>query len=169
MSPHLVSRTGAARFVLPILASALLSGGPLLGSDPTSIPAKGCILPAVNAADAGPEVVKYKSYTRAVLMPIWDREMRTNESSLWFGKVSIHCTVHSDGSLSDLALTVGETTGLMKTVCRQALLDSAPFKPFSAALLKQVGASYPDDFVFNVTRGDSSVPVRTNLAPNETD
>jgi hypothetical protein len=151
------------------MAALLLAGLPLFGD--ATVPAKGCIEPSVNSTSTNVEVVNYKRYTREVLQPIWYREMKTNESSLWFGKVSIHCTVHSDGTLSDLVVTVGESTGLMKTVSRQALLDSAPFRPFSPAMVKAAGNSYADDFVFTVTRGryDPTAPDRVNSASRQLD
>jgi hypothetical protein len=116
---------------------------------------------------ANDELVKYKTYTREVLHPIWSAEMVKNQSSLWFGQVRIRCTVHSDGSVSDLSIPVGAGTGLLKTVSQKALLASAPFKPFDAALLKEVGTSYTDDFVFSVV----SKPTRPDKdwAPSEQD
>lgn len=136
---------------LTLAALLLLANSPLFG-DPYTIKAQGCIDLPVNAPGTSAEFAAYKLYTREVLHSHWRREMKINESSLWFGKVCIHCIIHSDGSLSALVVTVGDSTGLLKTVSRDALLQSAPFKPFTQTMIKEVGYSYPDDFVFQVTR-----------------
>jgi hypothetical protein len=134
------------------LLALLLSAGLPLHADWNTIAAAGSIAPPLKMPGESYEVTKYKVAMRKALWSVWDREMRTNESSLWFGKVAIHCVVHSDGSLSDLTVTVGESTGLMKTVCRQSLLDSAPFKPFTDTMVSQAGSSFVDTFVFSVVK-----------------
>ncbi len=139
------------RKTLILAALLLLANSPLFG-DQFMLKAQGCIDLPVNAPGTSAEFAAYKLYTRKVLDSHWRREMKINQTSLWFGQVTIHCIVHSDGSLSGLTVTVGDTTGLLKTVSRQSLLESAPFKPFTQTMIKEVGYTYPDDFVFHVTR-----------------
>jgi hypothetical protein len=134
-----------------LLAMALI-GLPLFG-DQFSIPATGCIArPATASATPNDELTKYQCYTRKALWTIWDREIMKNQTSLWFGEVKIRCTIHSDGSISNPSVVVGESTGLLKTVSINSLIASAPFKPFNDALLQEVGKSYTDDFIFTVAQ-----------------
>lgn len=137
----------------PVLLAILAWAGLPLFGDQFSIPARGWIEVPKSASGASTdELNKYQCYTRKVLWTIWDREIMKNQTSLWFGEVKIHCTIHSDGTLSDPSIVVGESTGLLKTVSMDSLMASAPFKPFNDALVKEVGNSYVDNFIFTVAQ-----------------
>lgn len=135
--------------ILPIALLALI-GLPLIADDPTQIPVWMCIQPF--KGDPNDELVKYKGYMRKALEPIWRRETTANQSSMWFGEVRIRCNIHSDGTVTNPAIIVGESCGLLKTISMHTLVTSAPFKPFSEALIKETGGSYSDDISFTVTR-----------------
>jgi len=118
-----------------------------------SIPATGHIAPPTSASTTpNDELTKYQCYTRKILWITWDREIMQNQTSLWFGEVKIRCTIHSDGSVSDASVVVGESTGLLKVVSMHSLLATAPFKRFNEALLNEVGHSYTDDFIFTIAQ-----------------
>lgn len=94
----------------------------------------------------------YHCYVQNKLAPLWYSEMETNKSGLRYSEVKIRLTFHSDGTVSDPKILVGESAGLLKTVTLQLVLDSAPFKPFGDDLIKEMGHTFVDDFTFSVTR-----------------
>ena len=129
-----------------------LIGFPLYGNQ-FAIPAKGTIAPPASAATKpDDELTKYEIYTRSVVSGRWHAEIKQNETSLWFGEVKIHCTFHSDGTISDAAVVLGDSTGLLKTVCMHSLLASVPLKRFNATLFAEVGESFTDDIDFTVAQ-----------------
>ncbi len=95
---------------------------------------------------------KYISAMIDKISPAWHKAMYTNQSSLSYGKVTIHFMVHSDGTISDPVVTVGESASLLKNVSLQVLRASAPFKPFSEALIKETGKDFGNDFTFTITQ-----------------
>ena len=108
------------------------------------------------AQDSTPPVTTpletYRCYTNSVIAPIWLREMEANESSLNYRQVKIRCTIHSDGTVTNLKVVAGDYSGLLKTISMKVLLKAAPFRPFSDALVKEIGKSYTDVFTFSVVR-----------------
>jgi hypothetical protein len=95
----------------------------------------------------------YRCYVHDTISPRWYSEMTKNDQGgLRYGKVKIRFTVHSDGSVSDLVVVVGDSAGLLKTVTMNVIRDSAPFKPFGPDLIQEMGTSYIDDYTFEVTR-----------------
>ena len=141
----------------------MLIGSPLMADeDQGKILVWMCITPC--KGDPNDELVKYKCYTREALEPIWRRETTANQSSMWFGEVRIRCTIHSDGSLSNPTIVVGESCGLLKSVSMQTLLASVPFKPFSDTLIKETGSSYTDEFSFTVTNRRRAAPTSEDRA-----
>ena len=102
------------------------------------------------AADATP-LAKYRCYTQDVVTPLWYREMaKNNFGGFRYSEVRIRCRVHSDGTVSDMTVVVGESAGLLKTVSLHVLQSAAPFKPFDPALIAEMGTSYVDEFSFKV-------------------
>jgi len=98
----------------------------------------------------------YRSYFHAKVSQRWYSEMvKNNKGDLRYGTVTIRFKVHSDGTISDLSIVEGDYAGLLKTVSLKVLLDSAPFKPFDQALIKEMGLTYVDDMTF-MTRRDSN-------------
>jgi len=126
-------------FCLLVLAMAWL---PLRGDD------------IVSNSFASPlaERQKYICYMIDSISPSWRKAMYANQSGLTYGKVTVHCIIHSDGSITDLIVTVGESAGLLKNVSMKVLRDSAPFKPFSNALIKETGKNFGNDFTFTISR-----------------
>ena len=93
----------------------------------------------------------YRCYLHDKVSQRWYGEMaRNNKGALRYGTVKIRFMVHSDGTISNLSIVEGESAGLLKTVSINVLLDSAPFKPFSNDLVKEMGTDYIDDITFTV-------------------
>jgi outer membrane biosynthesis protein TonB len=72
----------------------------------------------------------------------YDREFIEAVRSRWYsildgrtdmepGKVVLEFDLHSDGRITGMTTTVNEVTLLMETFCKSAILDPAPFKPWS--------------------------------------
>jgi hypothetical protein len=107
--------------------------------------------------DPAPELTTpletYRCYVHDTIASRWYSEMTKNDKGgLRYGKVKIRFTVHSDGSVSNFAVVVGDSSGLLKTVTLYVIQESAPFKPFGPDLIKEMGNSYVDDYTFEVTR-----------------
>jgi len=95
----------------------------------------------------------YRCYLHDKVSQRWYGEMaRNDKGALRYGTVKIRFMVHSDGTISNLAIMEGESAGLLKTVSINVLLDSAPFKPFNDGLVKEMGTDYIDDMTFTVQR-----------------
>jgi outer membrane biosynthesis protein TonB len=91
---------------------------------------------------------KYKQYVYDVVGSYWYPSVNQHYGIIETGKVRIRYTVHSDGSLTDVTVVEGKNLPLLEKISKQALEAPAPFKPFDAVLLKQVGEKYSDDFTF---------------------
>src|ERR1700677_700432 len=102
--------------------------------------------------DTEVELDKYKCYIEDTVKPNWEKEMVQNETGLRYGDVILRFTVHSDGSISDFQVIEGDSAALLKNVSIKVLLASAPFKPFSAALIQETGDSFYDHMTFKVIR-----------------
>src|SRR5882762_2179436 len=89
--------------------------------------------------------------------------MEKNKSGLRYSEVKLRLTLHSDGSISNPKILIGESAGLLKTVTLKVVFQSAPFKPFGDDLIKEMGPSYVDDFTFEITRPKTTL----NLTPAE--
>jgi hypothetical protein len=66
-----------------------------------------------------------------------------------YGKVVLDFTLHFDGRVTDMNLTdrtVGEALGL---VCEKAVMDPAPFKPWSVEMRRMLGESRHIQFTFH--------------------
>jgi outer membrane biosynthesis protein TonB len=102
--------------------------------------------PAAMATELG----KYKQYVYSVVGSYWYPSVDKAFGTIGVGVVHIQFTIHSDGTLSDVAILDGDNLEILKNISTQALRAPAPFKPFSDAMIKQVGDSYTDDFTFSV-------------------
>jgi outer membrane biosynthesis protein TonB len=102
--------------------------------------------PAAMATELG----KYKQYVYSVVGSYWYPEIDKHFGLLGVGQVHIQFTIHSDGTLTDVAVLEGDDRDQLKTISKNALVAPAPFKPFSPAMIKEVGDSYTDDFTFSV-------------------
>jgi outer membrane biosynthesis protein TonB len=107
------------------------------------------------AADSSPaamatELGKYKQYVYSVVGSYWYPDINQHFGLIPVGAVHIQFTIHSDGTLSDVTILEGDNQDMLKTISQQALVKPAPFKPFSDAMIKEVGDSYTDDFTFSV-------------------
>ena len=80
----------------------------------------------------------------------WYPDINQHFGLIPVGAVHIQFTIHSDGTLSDVTILEGDNQDMLKTISQQALVKPAPFKPFSDAMIKEVGDSYTDDFTFSV-------------------
>jgi outer membrane biosynthesis protein TonB len=104
--------------------------------------------PAAMASELG----KYKQYVYSVVGSYWYPDINQHFGIIGVGVVHIQFTIHSDGTITDVVILQGDTANLeiLKTISRNALVAHAPFKPFSDAMIKEVGDSYTDDFSFSV-------------------
>jgi outer membrane biosynthesis protein TonB len=98
------------------------------------------------------ELGKYKQYIYSVVGSYWYPAVNKSFQVLPVGMVHIQFTIHSDGTISDVIILEGNTSNLqlLMSISKNALVQQAPFKPFSEAMVKQVGDSYTDDFTFSV-------------------
>ena len=65
------------------------------------------------------------------------------------GEVSIEFHLHSDGRISDINILKNEVGWLMAQICKRAIIDSAPFRPWTDEMRRMVGVDYRDvDFTF---------------------
>ncbi len=102
--------------------------------------------PAAMATELG----KYKEYVYSVVGSYWYPAIDKHFGAIGVGAVTIHFTIHSDGTLSDVTVTDGDNLEQLRTISKNALVAPAPFKPFPPGLVKEVGDSYSDDFSFSV-------------------
>jgi outer membrane biosynthesis protein TonB len=102
--------------------------------------------PAAMATELG----KYKQYVYSVVGSYWYPDIDKHFGLIGVGVVHIQFTIHSDGTLSDITILEGENLDQLKSISKNALVAPAPFKPFSPAMIKEVGDSYTDDFSFSV-------------------
>jgi outer membrane biosynthesis protein TonB len=101
--------------------------------------------PAAMATELG----KYKQYIYSVVGSYWYPDVDAHFGTIGVGMVHIQFTIHSDGTISDVIVLEGDNLEILKNISKHALVAPAPFKPFSAAMIKQVGDSYTDDFTFS--------------------
>jgi len=102
--------------------------------------------PAAMATELG----KYKQYIYSVVGSYWYPDINQHFGTIGVGMVHIQFTIHSDGTISDVTILEGNNLEILKNISKNALVAPAPFKPFSEAMIKQVGDSYTDDFTFSV-------------------
>jgi outer membrane biosynthesis protein TonB len=104
--------------------------------------------PAAMATELG----KYKQYVYSVVGSYWYPGINKSFQILPVGMVDIQFTIHSDGTISDVVVLQGNEPNLqlLMSISKNALVAPAPFKPFSDAMIKEVGDSYTDDFTFSV-------------------
>jgi outer membrane biosynthesis protein TonB len=102
--------------------------------------------PAAMATDLG----KYKQYLYAVVGSYWYPDVKNSMSLISVGVVRIRATIHSDGRITDVTVLEGDNLEILRGISRHALVAPAPYKPFSDALIKQVGENYTDEFSFTI-------------------
>jgi outer membrane biosynthesis protein TonB len=109
---------------------------------------QGANSPAAMATELG----KYKQYVYSVVGSYWYPDVDQHFGTIGVGMVHIQFTIHSDGRISDVIVLEGNNgnTEILKGISHHALIAPAPYKPFSDALIKEVGDSYTDDFTFSV-------------------
>jgi outer membrane biosynthesis protein TonB len=101
-------------------------------------------------ASMATELGKYKQYVYSVVGSYWYPAIDQHFGLIGVGVVHIQFTIHSDGTISDVTVLEGDNLDQLKTISKNALVAPAPFKPFSPAMIKEVGDSYTDDFSFSV-------------------
>ena len=102
--------------------------------------------PAAMATELG----KYKQYVYSVVGSYWYPDINQHFGTIGVGMVHIQFTIHSDGQITDVTILEGNNLEILKGISHHALIAPAPFKPFSDAMIKEVGNSYTDDFTFSV-------------------
>jgi len=102
--------------------------------------------PAAMATELG----KYKQYVYSVVGSHWYPDINQHFGTIGVGMVHIQFTIHSDGTISDVTILEGNNLEILRDISHRALVAPAPYKPFSDAMIKEVGDSYTDDFSFSV-------------------
>ena len=101
--------------------------------------------PAAMATELG----KYKQYVYEVVGSYWYPQVTQQFGTIGVGGVTIQFTIHSDGTISNVVITDGQDRHILATISQGALTSPAPYKPFSPAMIKEVGDSYTDEFSFS--------------------
>ncbi len=101
--------------------------------------------PAAMATELG----KYKQYVYEIVGSYWYPQVTEKFGMIGVGTVTIQYTIHSDGTISDVIVTDGQDHNILRTISQSALTSPAPYKPFSPAMIKEVGDSYTDEFSFS--------------------
>ena len=134
----------------PDAAAQPLAPAPSLEQQPASVHGalgrSGDNSPAAMATELG----KYKQYVYSVVGSHWYPDINQHFGIIPVGEVHIQFTIHSDGTLSDVTVLEGDDREILKTISMNALVAPAPYKPFSDAMIKEVGDSYTDAFTFSV-------------------
>jgi len=146
--------------VLPPLSAPTLappnSGAPSLAPAPSdrqqaadvhgAIGQSGDNSPAAMATELG----KYKQYVHTAVGSWWYPDINQHFGTIGVGTVHIQFTIHSDGTITDVTVLEGDNLEILKVISKHALIAPAPYKPFSDAMIKQVGDSYTDDYEFSI-------------------
>jgi outer membrane biosynthesis protein TonB len=113
-----------------------------------SLGRNGANSPAAMATELG----KYKQYVYQVVGTYWYPDIDQHFGTIGVGMVHIQFTIHSDGKMTDVHVLPDTSPNVMilQTISHNALIKPAPYKPFSDALIKEVGDSFTDDFTFSV-------------------
>jgi hypothetical protein len=106
--------------------------------------------PAAMATELG----RYKAKVYRTVGARWYHEVDQHFQVLPVGLVHIQFTIHSDGSVDTKVLEGSESTlQTLLTISLNSILKSAPFDPFTPAMIRDVGDSYTDDFTFSIYGG----------------
>jgi outer membrane biosynthesis protein TonB len=134
----------------PNSASPSLAPAPSIQEQATSVHGSlgrsGDNSPAAMASELG----RYKQYIYSVVGSYWYPAVDQHFGLMPAGMVHIQFTIHSDGTISDVIILEGGKLDALRDISKNSLIAPAPFKPFNAALIKEVGDSYTDDFSFSV-------------------
>lgn len=118
-----------------------------LGDSPTGSMANGDNL---TPAEMATELGKYKQYVYSVVGSYWYPDVNQNFSQMPLGLVQVQFTIHSDGTVNDMKVLKGDNLGALTEISLHAVKAPAPYKPFSAALIKETGNSFTHSFTFTV-------------------
>jgi hypothetical protein len=90
-------------------------------------------------------------------MPAYDAELIEAVAAQWHelleiafpdggvgqkGRVVLQFVLHSDGRVTDLAVVETSVEPRLSLLCQQAVLDRAPFKPWSEQMLREYGGDH---------------------------
>ena len=128
-------KTVAAPKILPSVA-ADLEGRAGMSGEPT-------------AAAMATELGKYKAEVYRRVGSRWYDKVDKQLQILPVGMVKIQYTIYSDGTVQTKLLEGGNLQ-LLYAVSQNSITESAPFPPFTDAMIKEVGDSYTDYFTFSV-------------------
>ena len=104
--------------------------------------------PAAMATDLG----RYKAKVYRAVGSRWYAKVADQLQVLGVGTVHITYTIYSDGHLEIKTDPDAGNPALMllHSLSLNSMTEAAPFEPFSAAMKKEVGDSYTDDFSFSI-------------------
>jgi hypothetical protein len=105
-------------------------------------------------SDTATELGRYKAKVYRVVGARWYPKVNKQLQLLSVGMVKIQYTIYSDGTVQ-LKVLAGAGLPLLLALCENAIIESAPFDPFTDSMRKQVGDSFTDEFTFTVSPPDN--------------
>jgi hypothetical protein len=103
-----------------------------------------------SAAAMATELGRYKQYVYSVVGTYWYPDIDSHFGIIPVGMVHIQFTINKDGTLTNVVVLDGNNLVILRDISKRALVAPAPYKPFTDAMIKEVGDSYTDDFTFSV-------------------
>ena len=109
---------------------------------------------ANNPAAMATEFGRYKAKVYRAVGSRWYPKVDKQFQILPVGVVHIQFTIYKDGTV-DTKILEGDNASLqiLQTISLDAIHEAAPFDPFTATMIKDVGDSYTDDFTFSIYGG----------------
>jgi hypothetical protein len=123
---------------------------PLRADDATAIG-------VVPTAPPTTELGKYKALVYRAVGARWYARVDALGNTLPIGEVRIRYTIYSDGTVETKVLdNGGGNVPQLVSISLHAIKDSAPFPPFSPALIEEAGNNFTDDFTFTFSANESA-------------
>jgi outer membrane biosynthesis protein TonB len=136
------------------------SGSGLPPLPPISAPDLAQSQPGANTPTSTPaapvsELQKYKTKFKQAVASRWYSKINGQNLLLSEGTLHIQYTIRYDGTVtSTLVKGAKPATMLLKTTSLEAIQQTSPYLPFSAALRQQVGDSLTATLTFTINRKD---------------
>jgi outer membrane biosynthesis protein TonB len=105
-------------------------------------------LPSPEARET--ELGRYKSKIYRAIGSRWYLNVDIAKTDLSIGTVRIKFFIQSNGVVNNLEVVENTGSQMLHTISLKAILDSAPFEPFSEAMKQQLGDGYSEEFTFSI-------------------
>lgn len=110
-------------------------------------------LPSPEARDT--ELGRYKQKMYRAVGSRWYLKVQSSMSFLAIGTVRVKFFVRANGVLENLRVVddsgaTNSSTEMLRTISQQAVVESAPFEPFSESMKQQLGSGYEEEFTFSI-------------------